>query len=571
MLTEDEIDVLKDKAQSLTNSANKYAIQEICRQLAQVGKFNSASEYKLWQTQKMGVEYETLVKEIAKRLSSSEEQIKEMHSMAARALYNSEVPDFTRRTLPFEKNTTLQQIIRASAELATKDFSNLTQTMGMIAPDELMATKGKELPLDKFYTKSMDWVFNQVSTGMLDHSTAVRLASKLLTNKGITAIHYQSGVVTSLEAAVRRNVMGGLGLLTEKVSGYNHEIMGATGWEISAHSNSAPDHEPYQGKQYTSEEWAKLNGTDEKPGELKRRIGTLNCGHVAFPIIIGVNLPQYNAEQLKELRKENQTGIEYEGKHYTGYEAKQRQRAIERQIRFHKKRLYAAQGAEDKQLEQQEQIRLMRLRNEYTSFSKAAGLKTQENRLMTAQFGKEKQTISGESGTITENGLYRITGESITNAHVPKSEVLDNEGNEYLQEYSKQVLSMARDEPLGTECAMTIRLDDYRHIKTSVGEPRARSVIPPKEDMPHYMIHNHPSGLYFSPGDVRGFISRKNMRGMVAIGNNGNGFLMEKLEYYDKDGFDEFFKKISTKYKNDNFKIMNALQEECEKYGIRFK
>ena len=69
------------------------------------------------------------------------------------------------------------------------------------------------------------------------------------------------------------------------------------GWEISAHACSAPDHEPIQGKQYSNAEYQALNGS------LRRRIGTLNCGHSAHPILLGISRPQYTEKELQKLRQ----------------------------------------------------------------------------------------------------------------------------------------------------------------------------------------------------------------------------------------------------------------------------
>ena len=66
---------------------------------------------------------------------------------------------------------------------------------------------------------------------------------------------------------------------------------------------------------------------------LVRRIGTLNCGHSAHPIVYGASAPQYTPEELEEMRQKNEAGISFRGKHYTGYEATQRQRWLERAIR----------------------------------------------------------------------------------------------------------------------------------------------------------------------------------------------------------------------------------------------
>lgn len=177
--------------------------------------------------------------------------------------------------------------------------------------------------MQEVYHKCMDFAFMRVSTGAADYNTAIRQATKNLADKGVYVIEYGSGVHTSLEAAVRRNVMGGLGLMQEQISQRTHDDLGADGWEIDAHNNSAPDHEPIQGHQYSDADYAALNNS------LIRRIGTLNCGHSARPIILGVSPSQYSPEELEQMRQKNETGIPYSGRHYTGYAAAQRQRKLE--------------------------------------------------------------------------------------------------------------------------------------------------------------------------------------------------------------------------------------------------
>jgi hypothetical protein len=119
------------------------------------------------------------------------------------------------------------------------------------------------------------------------------------------SIDYESGIITSVEAAVRRNLMSALGTMQAEISQQNHDDLGCDGWEISAHGASAPDHEPIQGKQYTDAKYNALNRS------LIRRIGTLNCGHAAFPIILGVNEPQYSAAELEQFRQANEKGVDY--------------------------------------------------------------------------------------------------------------------------------------------------------------------------------------------------------------------------------------------------------------------
>ncbi|MBQ7122050.1 MAG: hypothetical protein IJO03_07290 [Clostridia bacterium] len=218
-------------------------------------------------------------------------------------------------------------------------------------------------------------------------------------------INYESGVHTSLEAAVRRNIMGGLGLMQEQISQQNHDTFGANGWEISAHAASAPDHEDIQGKQYTDKEYEELNNS------LARRIGTLHCGHAAFPIIIGVNEPQYTPEQLEKFKEDNKKGVTYNGRHYTVYEATQKQRQIERAIRRQKRCVLSAEKRGDKDGLLTSQIKLRRLNEEYGRYSNAVGLPTQQERLQVAGFGK-KQAAQATSAAKKAAKSVDISGEN---------------------------------------------------------------------------------------------------------------------------------------------------------------
>lgn len=119
-----------------------------------------------------------------------------------------------------------------------------------------------------------------------------------------------------------------------------------------------------------------------------RRIGTLNCGHAAFPIILGVNEPQYTPEELEKFREDNAKGITYEGKNYTGYEATQMQRKLETAMRRQKRRILVDEATGDKDKLLTDQIKLQRLRQEYSRFSEAAGLRTENERAQVAGFGK---------------------------------------------------------------------------------------------------------------------------------------------------------------------------------------
>ena len=105
-----------------------------------------------------------------------------------------------------------------------------------------------------------------------------------------------------------------------------------------------------------------------------------------MPIIFGVNSPQYTDEELEEFRKQNEEGVTVGDKHYTLYEATQRQRSIERSIRKRKHHILVDEQLGDTEKLQQDQIRLQILKQRYHEFSKAAGLPEQYERLEKAGF-----------------------------------------------------------------------------------------------------------------------------------------------------------------------------------------
>lgn len=370
MLTSDQIAALRDAAEQITQPMTDYLIREIARRISEAGQLTSTAAYEIWQVQKLGLSQREIKAKLQKQLKISSQQIESLLTQSAEAGYNFDMDKLpTSAAIPFEENFTLQQIISAYVKLAQDDFTNITQTLGMIDP------YGRALPLQEAYRSAIDYAFKQASTGATDYNTAVRQAIKNLVNKGVRVIDYESGVHRSVEAAVRGSIMGGLGLMQEQISQQVHDDLGADGWEISAHAASAPDHEPIQGRQYSDAEYQALNNA------LVRRIGTLNCGHAAFPIILGVSSPQYTEDELREFREKNEAGIVYQGRHYTMYEATQMQHKIERSIRTQKRRILADEATGDDEKLKVDQIKLNRLNDEYRRFSKAAGLRTQDDRM----------------------------------------------------------------------------------------------------------------------------------------------------------------------------------------------
>lgn len=434
MLTPDQISTLGEAARKITAPVSEYLLQDITRRVAEAGQLTSTAQYQVWRAQQLGVSQRELKKELRRRLGLSHQEIRRVLYQSAQSGYDLDIRRFPYvQALPFARNASLQQIVAAAVELAQADFTNLVQTLGMVDPF------GKALPLQDAYRSCTDFAFQQVITGAASYTQAIRQATRNLAEKDVRTIDYQSGVHTSLEAAVRRNILGGLGLMLEQVSQVTHDQLGCNGWEISAHANSAPDHEPIQGRQYPDREYEALNNS------LRRRIGTLNCGHTAFPIILGVNRPQHSKAELEQFRADNEKGVDIDGQHYTGYEATQMQRKLERTIRAQKQRVMVDEAAGDKEKLSQDQSKLTLLHQRYAQFSKAAGLKTQYERTEVAGFGKSssksKLTFPAETGKIeinTDSPKRRkpLTVEQVKQTMTAQVQALPEEQRQVLQRYS---------------------------------------------------------------------------------------------------------------------------------------
>lgn len=420
MLTPEQIEGFRLAAGRLIDPVNTYLLKDIARRIQEAGKLTSTAAYEAWQVEWLGKGCKELERELSQLLGVTRREARKLLRSAARYGYDTTLSRYPGHLVPFDTNQAIQQIVSAAVTLAGDELKNITQTKAILMVDPY----GRYQTLPKAYCACTDYAFQQVFTGAADYNTAIRQACAGIAKHGVS-IAYASGVHTSLEAAVRRNIMGGLGLMTEQISRQNHDDLGCNGWEISAHANSAPDHEPIQGRQYSDKAYDTLNNG------LVRRIGTLNCGHVASPIILGVNSPQYSAEELEKFRQDNEAGVTFDGKHYTGYEATQMQRRLERAIRAQRRRVLLA-GPEDIE---PHKSRLAVLQQECERFSKSVGLRTETERLEVSGFGpKQMQSTkivthraapAAKAVTFTD-----ITGKWYPNAKPNSHPVLE------LQEYT---------------------------------------------------------------------------------------------------------------------------------------
>lgn len=153
-------------------------------------------------------------------------------------------------------------------------------------------------------------------------------------------VRYDSGVTRNLQTAVRTNVMDAYRSTMTNIREIQGAEFGADGVEVTAHALCAPDHQDYQGRQYSNAEWKDIQYQPKRP-----LVTGANCGHTVFPVILGVSSKAYSDKELRELKNASNAEVEFEGLsgetlRMTRYDASQYQRKLETAIRKQKETAY---------------------------------------------------------------------------------------------------------------------------------------------------------------------------------------------------------------------------------------
>lgn len=559
-MTSAQRDGLKDAVLALTEPMIDDLVKDISRRIKGAGAITETAEYQIYRAQALGASKKEVERRVAEQLKLQEEVISSLFEY---------VLD---KSLAYEDNGSLQQMADAYAEMTKSKTAEMLQNLWGTAPD------GQVLPLQDAYARALDFAFRETATGVLDMETAIRRAVMPLAKCGLRTIEQKSGRSIGIEYACRRYIMDQLGALDDEVQKANHDRLGCDGWEISAHAACAPDHEPIQGRQYSDAEYEQLNNS------LQRRIGHLNCGHTASPIILGVNAPQYTEAELKQFAEDNERGITYNGKHYTLYQAGQEQATMENAIRNLRRQILADEETKSPDL-QKHQIRLRVLQSEYTKFCKAANLPTRNERLQVAGFGRSQASKAVwtyrrskvSDVQIQGHTLYSVTEERINAVPAPSFRGLTNKANGKAQGYARELLRKVQNKALGTEAIVDFTADGY--VRYSVGASGKMQVASPELSVPYYSLHNHASNDILSPEDVQRLIKYPNMKGVGAVGHAGALYTCEKVYGYNLERARNWFKSLKQKYplyKGNTDDLEEALAqrvafaEELRRDGVKY-
>ncbi|KXL52002.1 phage minor capsid protein 2 [Anaerotignum neopropionicum] len=387
MLTEDELSFLADVFGERFGAVGAKLLNDMAVSLKETGDLIPSYANRLQQLYKYGYDTDLISKELARETGKSLADIEKMFQSVAQEGYDWVKPFYDAKgikQIPLAENVALQTIIKSAAKTTRNSLLNLSNTtiVGIGG--------GKDFqPIAKFYQKTVDKAITAAATGALDYNSAIKEAVKEMANSGLR-IQYEKGYTKRLDSAVRQNVLDGISYIAQETAKATGEEFGADGVEISAHSPCAPDHLPYQGNQYSTKDFDKLQG------QLKRPIGNWNCRHIAYPILLGISSPANSKAELAEMQRYSNEKIAIDGNEYTRYECTQIQRKLETSLRYtrEEKQLFQAVKDADGTREATERIRF--LSGKYKEVGEKADLPTKAERTKTiAAKMKEKSFESG--------------------------------------------------------------------------------------------------------------------------------------------------------------------------------
>lgn len=171
-------------------------------------------------------------------------------------------------------------------------------------------------------------------------------------------------------------------------------------------------------------------------------------------------------------------------------------------------------------------------------------------------------------------GYLLVTEQSIEAVQPFTCRVLDEAGQQALARAHRELLQAAAAHPVGTEVACCYGLDMQPLSKIIISGQQGRVRIP-DQDVPYIAAHTHPSGLTFSPSDIRRFALRENMRMLTAVGNDGTVYVIEKTAQFDRSGLlalfrDSEIRLAAAKDPKELQEIMQQLLKEAKQYGANF-
>ena len=350
-------------------------MDDIVRRIKDAGVITRSADFQINELRRLGFSNADIKSMLQDALDASDAYIDELYQTAIETDYisNKQLYDaLDKRFIPFKQNAWLQNMITAAKNQTKAEMHNLSNSLGFV-----IRTKDgtMNMTLTEYYQKVIDQAIVDIQTGGFDYNRTLRKAVKQMSNSGIRWINYDTGWHNRITVAARRSVMTAISQMSVNISDDTAKKLGIDTFEISAHANPRPTHAVWQGTVKTKLQLIEECGLGSVTGLLGA-----NCYHVYYPFIKGASKRAYTDEQLRKWA--DPTPKTYKGKEYTGYEAKQRMRQMETNMRAMREEIRMLQeGGGDPEDILNAQVRYRTAMYEYGDFAKKMGMKQQKERI----------------------------------------------------------------------------------------------------------------------------------------------------------------------------------------------
>lgn len=318
MLSPEFYDTISKPLVELYERFETSVIEDIARHLSKMDYASAA-----WQVQRLNESamlYDEILDRVAEISSISKEEVANILEKAgAKSVTFSDkiYKEAGLNPLPFNLSPAMARVLKIAIDRTNGTITNIVNTT---------AIAGQEA-----FISAADLAYMQVSTGTMSYTEAMREAVKKLSMDGLNTIQYAKKG-DNVDVAVRRAILSSVGDTAAELQLERAKEMGCDLVQMSAHIGARPTHQLWQGKVFS------ISGTsaDYPPFVESTGYGTItgfagvNCRHSCYPFFGGISERIYKDEELKSYEKET---VKYNGEELSFYEATQKQREIERNIR----------------------------------------------------------------------------------------------------------------------------------------------------------------------------------------------------------------------------------------------
>lgn len=388
-----------------------YSPHEI--RIAVLKKLHADKEY-IDMINKNTLEHKRKVKEeIDRVVAEAKKNADDIVSRAGDMAFADDIAFWNSAGKHLKESPELVQIGAETSKRLAHELKSLTHSTGF-------KFTGRPIKAEKAFNYAMDKAVMNVASGTFSTQQAVEQVVSDLEKSGLRKVDFASGVSRGIDVAANLAVRTTLGQMAADISMSNAEELGADLVEVSSHAGARDgdghaNHAAWQGKVYSisgksyPEESKRLGYKIEKLSDVTgypddpAGLCGYNCRHTFYPFIEGVSEPNPIEEDPEP--------VEVDGKTYTYYQATQKQRRLERELRELKRQHIGGTNriAAIKAKEQQ-----------YARFCEKAGLKQNLNRLYVKGYKRDFTYIK-----IDQNIISTITRDTDSIKAFTNKEYLD--------------------------------------------------------------------------------------------------------------------------------------------------